>query len=86
VKTFVIKPIQYLRSFVSLSVLLAVVAALIAVARPVRAAETLEMWTYYGDTGPAAKCLAKSADDWAKTQSGFTLKIRNIPFPISIRK
>jgi multiple sugar transport system substrate-binding protein len=71
---------QFARSLISLTAAAAIVAGLFGMAAPAAAATELTMWTYYGDTGPAAVCLAKSADDWAKTQSNFTLKIRNIPF------
>src|SRR5258708_16399072 len=79
-KPFVTISTQKIRSLIATAVLTALVSGLIGFAQPAHAATELSMWTYYGDTGPAAKCLAKSADDWAKTQSDYTLKIRNIPF------
>jgi len=74
------RPKRIVRSFIILSLLATTVIGLAAQIQPIRAATTVELWTYYGDTGPAAKCMAKSADDWAKSQSDYTLKIRNLPF------
>ena len=48
--------------------------------RPAHAATAISLLTYYGDTGPAAGCLKQSGDDWAKSQSDYTLSIQNVPF------
>jgi multiple sugar transport system substrate-binding protein len=79
-KTFITIPTRFARSLVAVSAVTAIVAGLLSVAAPVGAATELAMWTYLGDTGPAATCLAKAADDWAKSQSNFTMNIRHIPF------
>jgi multiple sugar transport system substrate-binding protein len=45
-------------------------------------AETLpvELWTYYGDTGPAAACVKTAAEDFNASQSQYVLNIRNLAF------
>jgi len=46
------------------------------------AAEALpvELWTYYGDTGPAAACVKTAAEDFNAAQSQYVLNIRNLAF------
>jgi multiple sugar transport system substrate-binding protein len=41
---------------------------------------TVTLWTYYGDTGPAAACIQEAADDFNAAQRAYRLTIRNIPF------
>jgi multiple sugar transport system substrate-binding protein len=41
---------------------------------------TVTLWTYYGDTGPAAVCVQNAADDFNTAQNAYRLVIRNIPF------
>jgi len=60
--------------------LLVMVVGQLLFVRPAAAATELELWTYYGDTGPAADCMNKSTADFAKAQDKYTVKIRNIPF------
>jgi multiple sugar transport system substrate-binding protein len=68
------------RFSIVLSLLLTCIVGLTSGIKPANAVTTIELWTYYGDAGKAAECLVKSADDWAKSQGEFTLKIRNLPF------
>ena len=44
------------------------------------AALPVEMWTYYGDTGPAAACVKTAAEDFNVAQSKYVLNIRNLAF------
>jgi multiple sugar transport system substrate-binding protein len=44
------------------------------------AAKEVTMWTYYGDTGPAAPCVKTAGDDFNAAQSAYVLKIRNLAF------
>jgi multiple sugar transport system substrate-binding protein len=44
------------------------------------AATEVDMWTYYGDTGPAAACVNTAAADYNAAQSKYALKIRNLAF------
>jgi multiple sugar transport system substrate-binding protein len=44
------------------------------------AALPVEMWTYYGDTGPAAACVKTAAEDFNASQSNYVLNIRNLAF------
>jgi multiple sugar transport system substrate-binding protein len=44
------------------------------------AALPVEMWTYYGDTGPAAACVKTAAADFNASQSKYVLNIRNLAF------
>jgi multiple sugar transport system substrate-binding protein len=46
---------------------------------PATAAE-VNLWTYYGDTGPAAACVKTAAEDFNASQSNYVLKIRNLAF------
>ncbi len=71
---------QTLRSLFFVTVAIACMVSLVGTAQPAHAATSVTLWTYYGDTGPAATCLAKSAADWAKSQSKYTLDISNKPF------
>ena len=49
---------------------------------PTKAAGALpvELWTYYGDTGPAAACVKTAAEDFNTSQSQYVLNIRNLAF------
>jgi multiple sugar transport system substrate-binding protein len=59
-----------------------------ATAAPATAAPTtatsagteVNMWTYYGDTGPAAACVKTAGEDFNAAQSQYVLKIRNLAF------
>ncbi len=42
--------------------------------------QTIELWTYYGDAGAAAECVAQAADAFGKAQDQYQVEIRNIPF------
>jgi multiple sugar transport system substrate-binding protein len=44
------------------------------------AAAEVNLWTYYGDTGPAAACVKTAATDFNAAQSKYVLKIRNLAF------
>jgi len=44
------------------------------------AAAEVNMWTYYGDTGPAAACVKTAGEDFNAAQSKYVLKIRNLAF------
>ena len=44
------------------------------------AALPVEMWTYYGDTGPAAACVKTAAADFNAGQTKYALNIRNLAF------
>jgi multiple sugar transport system substrate-binding protein len=44
------------------------------------AAAEVTLWTYYGDTGPAAACVKTAGDDFNASQSKYALKIRNLAF------
>ncbi len=44
------------------------------------AAAEVNMWTYYGDTGPAAACVKTAGEDFNAAQSQYVLKIRNLAF------
>ena len=44
------------------------------------AAAEVDLWTYYGDTGPAAACVKTAAEDYNASQSKYVLKIRNLAF------
>ena len=51
--------------------------------RPLRApaaAAEVNLWTYYGDTGPAAACVKTAAEDYNASQTKYVLKIRNLAF------
>jgi len=50
-----------------------------ASAAPAEAAE-VNIWTYYGDTGPAAACVKTAAEDYNASQKNYVLKIRNLAF------
>ena len=50
-----------------------------ATAAPATAAE-VNLWTYYGDTGPAAACVKTAAADYNASQANYVLKIRNLAF------
>jgi len=71
---------RLIRSVVGTALMTAIVAALVAVVQPAHAATQITLWEYYGDTGPAADCMNKSATDWNKAQSDYTLSIRGIAF------
>ncbi len=47
---------------------------------PAAAALPVELWTYYGDTGPAAACVKTAAEDFNTAQSQYVLNIRNLAF------
>jgi len=47
---------------------------------PAAEALPIEMWTYYGDTGPAAACVKTAAEDFNAMQSQYVLNIRNLAF------
>ena len=47
---------------------------------PAAAALPVELWTYYGDTGPAAACVKTAAEDFNASQSKYVLNIRNLAF------
>jgi multiple sugar transport system substrate-binding protein len=47
---------------------------------PGNGGKTVTLWTYYGDTGPAAVCVQKAANDFNAAQNAYRLAIRNIPF------
>ncbi len=49
-------------------------------AEPQAAAAEVNLWTYYGDTGPAAPCVKTAGDDFNAAQSAYVLKIRNLAF------
>jgi len=49
-------------------------------AEPPAAAAEVSLWTYYGDTGPAAPCVKAAGDDFNAAQSAYVLKIRNLAF------
>lgn len=51
-----------------------------AAIEPSTAALPVELWTYYGDTGPAAACVKTAADDFNAAQSQYVLNIRNLAF------
>jgi multiple sugar transport system substrate-binding protein len=55
------------------------VAVAPATAAPAAAAD-VNLWTYYGDTGPAAACVKTAATDFNAAQSKYVLKIRNLAF------
>ena len=40
----------------------------------------MNLWTYYGDTGPAAACVKTAAEDYNASQNKYVLKIRNLAF------
>jgi multiple sugar transport system substrate-binding protein len=40
----------------------------------------VNLWTYYGDTGPAAACVKTAATDYNASQTKYVLKIRNLAF------
>jgi len=40
----------------------------------------VNLWTYYGDTGPAAACVKQAATDYNAHQSAYNLTIRNLAF------
>jgi len=44
------------------------------------AAAEVNLWTYYGDTGPAAACVKAAAEDYNASQANYVLKIRNLAF------
>jgi len=44
------------------------------------AALPIEMWTYYGDTGPAGACVKTAGEDFNAAQSKYVLNIRNLAF------
>jgi len=44
------------------------------------AALPVEMWTYYGDTGPAGACVKTAGEDFNAAQSKYVLNIRNLAF------
>jgi len=71
---------QIVRSLIIVTLMIACVVGLAGTAQPAHAATAITLWTYYGDTGPAAACLAKSAKDWAAAQNNYTLDISNKPF------
>ena len=47
---------------------------------PAAEALPVELWTYYGDTGPAAACVKTAAEDFNAAQSQYVLNIRNLAF------
>jgi multiple sugar transport system substrate-binding protein len=51
-----------------------------ATAAPAAAAAEVNLWTYYGDTGPAAACVKTAAEDYNASQANYVLKIRNLAF------
>jgi multiple sugar transport system substrate-binding protein len=51
-----------------------------APAEPPAAALPVELWTYYGDTGPGAACVKTAAEDFNAAQSQYVLNIRNLAF------
>lgn len=54
--------------------------ATVAPATVAAAAKEVSLWTYYGDTGPAAPCVKAAGDDFNAAQSAYVLKIRNLAF------
>ncbi len=73
--------VSYKKAFM-LIIALAVVATSIAAAPATAKAAPAEvnLWTYYGDTGPAAACVKTAAEDFNAAQTDYTLKIRNLAF------
>ena len=55
-------------------------AAVSATSAPAAAAADVNIWTYYGDTGPAAACVKTAATDYNAAQTKYVLKIRNLAF------
>jgi multiple sugar transport system substrate-binding protein len=55
-------------------------AATQAPTEPPAAVLPVELWTYYGDTGPAAACVKTAAEDFNAAQSQYVLNIRNLAF------
>jgi multiple sugar transport system substrate-binding protein len=49
-------------------------------AAPAGAATEVNLWTYYGDTGPAAACVKTAQADYNASQSTYVLNIRNLAF------
>ncbi len=49
-------------------------------AAPAGGATEVDLWTYYGDTGPAAACVRNAAADYNAAQSKYVLVIRNLAF------
>lgn len=47
---------------------------------PSAEAAEINLWTYYGDTGPAAACVAAAAEDYNASQDQYILNIRNLAF------
>lgn len=43
-------------------------------------ATEVNLWTYYGDTGPAQGCVKVAGEDFNAAQSKYVLKIRNLAF------
>jgi multiple sugar transport system substrate-binding protein len=73
--------VSFKNSFV-LIMALAVVATSLAAAptAPKAAPADVNLWTYFGDTGPAAACVKTAAEDFNGAQKDYTLKIRNMAF------
>jgi multiple sugar transport system substrate-binding protein len=46
---------------------------------PAAAAE-VNLWTYYGDTGPGAACVKTAVEDYNASQKNYVLNIRNLAF------
>ena len=44
------------------------------------AAEEVNLWTYYGDTGAGAGCVKTAVDDYNASQSTYQVAIRNLAF------
>jgi len=67
-------------SMLVLTIVVVVSSIAAAPAASLAAPKEVNLWTYYGDTGPAAACVKTAAEDFNAAQTDYALKIRNLAF------
>ncbi|BCY18196.1 MAG: ABC transporter substrate-binding protein [Chloroflexi bacterium] len=73
--------VSFKKAFMLIIVLAVATTSIAAAPASVKAAPAeVNLWTYYGDTGPAAACVKTAAEDFNAAQKDYVLKIRNLAF------
>jgi multiple sugar transport system substrate-binding protein len=73
--------VSFKKAFMLIIVLAVAATSIAAAPASVKAAPAeVNLWTYYGDTGPAAACVKTAAEDFNAAQKDYVLKIRNLAF------
>jgi multiple sugar transport system substrate-binding protein len=73
--------VSFKKAFVVIMALAVIATSFAAAPAAAKAAPAdVNLWTYYGDTGPAAACVKTAAADFNAAQKDYNLKIRNLAF------